>query len=166
MTLLKKTVYDKLVAKVNNLDTNSFVLKTKYRTDNSELEKKITDTSGLLKEADCNAKITEIEDKIPSISALATNAAITAVENKIPNINSLVKKLDYNTKIGELEKKLTDHNHDKCNSDNHNHDHKITPNTLSADVFNARLAQTKLITKTEILMPNCQVLTEKLHQIS
>ena len=143
-------------------------MKTKYRTDNSELEKKIPDTSGLLKKADCNAKITEIEDKIPSISALATNAAITAVENKIPNINSLVKKLDYNTKISELEKKLTDHNHDKCNSDNHNHDHNITPefNTLSADVFNARLSQTKLITKTEILMSSWQVITEKLLQIS
>ena len=29
MMLLKKTVYDKLVAKVNNIDTNGFVFKTK-----------------------------------------------------------------------------------------------------------------------------------------
>ena len=28
--VLKKAVYDKLVAKVNNIDTNDFVLKTKY----------------------------------------------------------------------------------------------------------------------------------------
>ena len=35
------------------------------------------------------------------------------VENKIPNISSLVKKTDYNTKISELEKKLTDHDHGK-----------------------------------------------------
>ena len=28
-----KTVYDKLVAKVNNIDTNAFALKTKYYTD-------------------------------------------------------------------------------------------------------------------------------------
>ena len=27
--VLKKTVYDKLVAKVNNIDTSTFVLKTK-----------------------------------------------------------------------------------------------------------------------------------------
>ena len=32
--------YDKLVEKVNNIDTNKFVLKTKYDTDKSELEKK------------------------------------------------------------------------------------------------------------------------------
>ena len=37
-------------------------------------------------------KITEIESKIPSISGLATNAALTAIENKIPDISSLVKK--------------------------------------------------------------------------
>ena len=29
----KKTVYDKLVAKVNNIDTSDFVLKTKYYAD-------------------------------------------------------------------------------------------------------------------------------------
>ena len=37
----------------------------------------------LLKKTDYNAKITEIERKIPSISGLATNVALTAVENKI-----------------------------------------------------------------------------------
>ena len=110
--LVKKTVYDKLVAKVNSIDTSGFVLKTKYDTDKSELENKIPDTSGLVKKTDYNAKITEIEGKIPSISGLATNAALTAVENKIPNISSLVKKTDYNTKITEIEKKLSDHNHD------------------------------------------------------
>ena len=37
--VVKKTVYDKLVAKVNNIDTSGFVLKTKYDSDNTELEK-------------------------------------------------------------------------------------------------------------------------------
>ena len=89
---VKKTVYDKLVAKVNSTDTSGFVLKTKDDRDKSEIENKIPDTSGLVKKTDYNAKITEIEGKIPSISGLATNAALTAVENKIPNISSLVKK--------------------------------------------------------------------------
>ena len=31
--VVKKTVYDKLVAKVNNIDTTGFVLKNKYDTD-------------------------------------------------------------------------------------------------------------------------------------
>ena len=45
--VLKKTVYDKLVAKVNNIDTSGFILKTKYDADISELQNKIPDTSGL-----------------------------------------------------------------------------------------------------------------------
>ena len=40
---VKETVYDKLVAKVNNIDTSEFVLKTKYDTDKSDLENEISD---------------------------------------------------------------------------------------------------------------------------
>ena len=36
--------------------------------------------------------MTEVEGKIPSISGLATNSALTAVENKIPHVSGLVKK--------------------------------------------------------------------------
>ena len=88
------------------------------------------------------AKLTELEKKIPDVSSLATKTALTAVENKIPRASSLVKKADYNTKISELEKKLTDHNHDK---------YITTPqfNTLTASVFNAGLAQANLIAKTD-----------------
>ena len=130
--VVKKTVYDKLVAKVNNIDTSDFVLKTKYQTDKTELEKKIPDVTNFVKK-----KLTELENKIPDVSSLATKTALTAVENKIPSVSSLVKKTDYDTKISELEKKLTDHNHDKCIT---------TPefNTLAASVFNARLSQANL----------------------
>ena len=41
--VVKKTVYDKLVEKANNMDTTGFVLKTTYDTDKSDLEKKIND---------------------------------------------------------------------------------------------------------------------------
>ena len=53
-----------------------------------------------------------------------------------------MKKTDYNTKISEIEKKLTDHNHDK---------YITTPefNNLAAGVFTARLAQANLVTKTD-----------------
>ena len=46
--VVKKTVYDKLVEKVNNIDTRGFVLKTKYNADKSELGSKIPNTSGLV----------------------------------------------------------------------------------------------------------------------
>ena len=55
--VIKKTVYDKLVAKVNNIDTSNFVLKTKYNTDKTELEKKIPNVTDFVKEA----KLTELE---------------------------------------------------------------------------------------------------------
>ena len=86
--VVKNTVYDKLVAKVNNIDANDFVLKTKYSTDKTELEKKIPDVSNLVKER----KLTELENKIPDINNLATKTALTTVENKIPSVSNLVKK--------------------------------------------------------------------------
>ena len=60
----------------------------------------------------------------------------------MPVVSRLVKKTHSNTKITEIEKKLSDHNHDK---------YITTPefNTLAADVFNARLAQANLITKID-----------------
>ena len=60
-------MYDKLVAKVNNIDTSDFVLKTKYNTDKTELENKIPDVSNLVKKT----KLTELENKITDISNLA-----------------------------------------------------------------------------------------------
>ena len=136
--VVKKTVYDKLAAKVNNIDTSRFILKTKYDTDKLESEKKFFDTSNFVKNSNYNTKISEI----PSISGLDTTSALTAVENKIPSINNLVKKTDYNTKITEIEKKFTNHKHDK---------YITTPefNKLTAENFSARLAQVNLITKTD-----------------
>ena len=67
--VVKKTVYDKLIAKVANIDTSDFELKTKYSTNKTESEK-----------------------KIPDISNLATETASTTVENKIPDVSSLLKK--------------------------------------------------------------------------
>ena len=43
MMLSKITVYDKSVAKVNNIDSTGFVLKTKCDTDKSDLQKRISD---------------------------------------------------------------------------------------------------------------------------
>ena len=60
----------------------------------------------------------------------------------MPDVNSLVKKTDYDTKLSEIEKKITDHNHKK---------YITTPefNNLSAGVFTARLAQVNLVRKTD-----------------
>ena len=47
--VVKKTVYDKLVAKVKNSDTSEFDLKTKYDADKTDLGKKFLTLVGLLK---------------------------------------------------------------------------------------------------------------------
>ena len=90
---------------------------------------------------DYNSEITEIESKIPSISGLATNVALTTVGNKVPNISALVKKTDYIANINEVEKKLTDRNHDKYVT---NSEFK----KLAEGVFTARLEHVNLVTKT------------------
>ena len=41
--LFKEIVYDKLVAKVNNIDTSGFILKIKYGTNKLDLDSKIND---------------------------------------------------------------------------------------------------------------------------
>ena len=87
----KKTVYDKLVAEVNSIDTSGFVLKFKYDADKSELENKIPHTSGLVKKTEYDSKISEIESKIPDVTNLATKTGLTAVENKIPSVSNLSK---------------------------------------------------------------------------
>ena len=71
-------------------------------------------------------------NKIPDISGLATKTALTAVEYQTPDVCSLVKKINYDTKVSQLEKKLTDHNHGK---------YIATPefNNLAASVFNSIL---------------------------
>ena len=74
------------------------------------MEKKICDADknylilvGILKKADFNAKITEIESKKPrKITGLATTAALTALEDKIPNFSNLIKKTDYDVKYHTL----------------------------------------------------------------
>ena len=100
--VVKKGVYDKLVAKVNSIDTTGFVLKTKYDADKSELENKIPNATDFVKKV----KLLELENKIPDVSNLATKNALTTVENKKPSVSNLVKKTGYNTKVTEIEQKL------------------------------------------------------------
>ena len=51
MMMLKKTVYDKLVAKVDNIDTTDSALKNNYNTDKTKLEKKILDVTDFVKKS-------------------------------------------------------------------------------------------------------------------
>ena len=102
MMLLKKTVYTKLVAKVNNIDASDFVLKTKYQTDKIELEKEIPNMSQFVKKA----KLTELENKIPDVSSLGTKTASTVVQNKISSVSNLVNLSSLNGNVTENKTKI------------------------------------------------------------
>ena len=84
-----------------------------------------------------------MKGEIPNITNIETTAALTAVENKIPNVSNLVKTTDYHTKISEIEKKITDHDHDK---------YITTPefNKLTAEIFDLRLKRADLASKNDI----------------
>ena len=103
--IVKKTAYDKLLLKFNATDTvipsaSILVTKTQYDPVIQHLGKKTEDgdkkiPNGMLQKTNYNARITEIENKLP---------------NKIPNVNNLATKAALKTKAAEFENKMTDIN--------------------------------------------------------
>ena len=94
----EKTVYNKLVIKINAVDPNTSGLITITQDDSDKqgpekkieyVDKKLPYTSRLVKNTDCNTKITDIENKIPSFTRSVITAALntktTEIENKIPD---------------------------------------------------------------------------------
>ena len=141
---------DKLVpvpvdlSKLSDVVKNDVVKRDVYNAKIKNIEDKIPDITNLATNASLNAKINEVKGEISSMSNLATTAALTTVENKIPNVSNLVKKTNYNTKINEAEKKITDHGHSNK---------YITTqefNKLTSENFAARLKQAKLESKSDI----------------
>ena len=107
--VVKKTVYDKLLVKVNNIDVSGFLIwhrEIRLRKENEWCRQKIPDNNELVKKISYIAKISELEGKIPSNTNLATTAPLTIVENEIPDVNNLVKKeTNYDAKILDLKSK-------------------------------------------------------------
>ena len=89
---------DKLVpaaadlSKLSDAVKNDVVKKDVNNAKIKNIEDKIPDITNLATNTTLNAKIKEVKNEILSITNLATNASLTAVENKIPNVNNLVKK--------------------------------------------------------------------------
>ena len=107
---------------ISHVDTSSLALKTnlailKAEADKLDIDKlvpvpvdlsKLSDVikNDVVKKTDYNAKITEIENKIPGISNLATKTALNTLENKIPDVSELATK----TWFTAVEKKIPDIN--------------------------------------------------------
>ena len=136
---------DKLVpvsvdlSKLSDVVKNDVLKKDVCNAKIKSIEDEIPDITKLATNASLNANINEVNDEILNITNLATITALTAVENKIPNVSNFVKKL-----ISEIENKIaTDHNHDKY----------ITTqefNKLTSESFTAKLKQANLASKRDI----------------
>ena len=147
---IDKLDVDKLVpfpvdlSKLSDVVRNYVVKKDVYNAKIKNIEDKIPDTTNLATNASLHAKINEIKGEIPNITNLATTTAPTAVENKLPSISNLVKKTDYNTRIIEIGNKIT------ADLD---HDRYITTqefNRLTLENFTTRLKQENLANKNNI----------------
>ena len=94
------------LSKLTNVAKNDVVKKIEHNAKIKNIEGKIPDITKLATKTIFNTKINEVKTEIPSISGLATTSALTAVENKMPNVSNLVKKTDYDSKDNGIEKKI------------------------------------------------------------
>ena len=118
------------------------IKKDVYNVKIKDVKDEILDITNLATNTTLNVKINEVKNEIPSITNLVTTAALNAkineVKNKIPNITNL----DTTTALTAVENKI-DHSKDIT-----------TPvfNKLTAENFNARLAQANLASKMTLLI--------------
>ena len=93
-TKVDKLDIDKLVpvpidlSKLSNVIKNEVVKKTEYNAKIKNIEDKIPDISNLATKTILNTKINEVKNKMPSITSLATPSELTAVKNKIPSASN------------------------------------------------------------------------------
>ena len=83
-------MYDKLVTKVNNIDTSVFVFKTKYDTDKSDLEKIISDVGKKIL-----ILVELLEKQIIMLKLLKQNAKYLAYVVQLQPLHQLQLKLKY-----------------------------------------------------------------------
>ena len=126
MSQYSPKLYDPFSEDINvKVDLANYATKTDIKNTSHVDNSSFIDKCGLVKKTDYDTKITEIEDKIPDISNLATKTALTTreneipdtsnlatktalttVENKIPDTSSLVKKANYDAKMTNINNKL------------------------------------------------------------
>ena len=122
--VVKLREYDKLVAKVNAIginlpNTSLLIIKTQYDSDKQglkektvDVDRKICNTSELVKKTVYNIEIIDIKNQIPGITNLVIKVTLNAktikIENKIPSTSTLVRNTNYNIRITKIENKILD----------------------------------------------------------
>ena len=89
------------LSKLSNVVKNELVKKTKFNAKINNIEDKIPDIGNLATKTIFNTEINEVKTEKPSI----TNTSLTAVEDKITDVSNLVKKQTITQKLMKLKKK-------------------------------------------------------------
>ena len=84
--VIKKTEYNSLKAKVDNIDVSGLLPTSTFNSKITEVEGKITTVGGKIH--DISGLVTKT-----SIISLAGKTKLKKLENKIPNSNAFVKKI-------------------------------------------------------------------------
>ena len=88
--------------RLSNVAKNYVVKKKVYNAKIKLIQDKIPDITNLTTNASFSAEINEVKGETLNITNSATNIALTAVENKIPDVINLVKKLTITQKLMKL----------------------------------------------------------------
>ena len=83
------------LSKPSDVVKNYVAKKDMYNAKIKNIEDKMPDITNLAANASLNAKINEVKSEISSNTNLATTTAPTAVENKTPSVSNLAIKVDY-----------------------------------------------------------------------
>ena len=107
--LLKQAVYDKLVTKVNVINTSRFALRTQQNIDKSGLEKKINDTdketpntSRLVKKQIIMLRSRRLKVKYPVLLAQLLPLLLMQLKIRYPTLEIWSNKADYDANISDI----------------------------------------------------------------
>ena len=78
--------------KLRDVVKNDVVKKDVYNAKIKDIEDKMPNITNLATNTTLNAKINEGKGEISNINNLATTSALTVVKNKIPSVSNFVKK--------------------------------------------------------------------------
>ena len=80
------------LSKLSDIAKNHVVKKDVYNAKIKNIEDKMPDITNLATKTTLNARINEVKREIPSITNLAPKTALNVVKHKIPSVSNLVKK--------------------------------------------------------------------------
>ena len=93
------------LSQLSDVVKNEVVKKKDYNAKIKYIEDKILSVTKLATTFTFNAKINEVKGKILSITNLTTTAALSTADHIIPNITDLVIKADYDAEMKDIKNK-------------------------------------------------------------